>query len=46
MTIREYEEYDSLYGLEKFWAFHFYAGFPKDSDLEIHPKVGTTAVLA
>jgi hypothetical protein len=35
----DYESYDSLYGLEKLWAFHYYAGFPKDESLEIDPKV-------
>lgn len=30
----------SLYGLEKFWAFHHYTGFPKDQpNLEMLPKV-------
>lgn len=40
MTLKDFDAYDSLYGLEKFWAFHFYAGFPKDSGLEIHARVG------
>lgn len=34
-------EHGSLYGLEKFWAFHHYTGFPKDQpQLEMHAKVG------
>lgn len=28
-----------MYGLEKFWAFHHYAGLPKDQAIEIQPKV-------
>ncbi|GLC63381.1 hypothetical protein PLESTF_000030300 [Pleodorina starrii] len=39
MTIKDFDAYDSLYGLEKFWAFHYYAGVPKDSNLEIHPRL-------
>ncbi|GFR40100.1 hypothetical protein Agub_g652 [Astrephomene gubernaculifera] len=39
MTLKEFDTYDSLYGLEKFWAFHYYAGFPKDSNLEIHSRL-------
>ncbi|KXZ47077.1 hypothetical protein GPECTOR_38g314 [Gonium pectorale] len=39
MTVKDFDTYDSLYGLEKLWAFHYYAGFPKDSNLEIHPKL-------
>lgn len=30
----------SLYGLEKFWAFHHYGGLPEGSDVEIDAKVG------
>ncbi|PNH07979.1 La-related protein 1 [Tetrabaena socialis] len=37
MTLKEYETYGGLYGLEKFWAFHYYASFPKDA--VIHPKL-------
>jgi len=37
-TIRDFER-GSLYGLEKFWAFHHYSGLPKDSDIEIHPRL-------
>lgn len=29
----------SLYGLEKFWAFHHYSGLPKDSNVEISSKL-------
>lgn len=35
---QDYER-GSLYGLEKFWAFHHYAGLPKDQAIEIQPKV-------
>ncbi|GIL71970.1 hypothetical protein Vretifemale_2399, partial [Volvox reticuliferus] len=41
MTIKDFDVYDSLYGLEKFWAFHYYAGVPDDSNLEIHPRLKT-----
>ncbi|GIL45714.1 hypothetical protein Vafri_2882 [Volvox africanus] len=41
MTIKDFNVYDSLYGLEKFWAFHYYAGVPEDSNLEIHPRLKT-----
>ena len=38
---RESQDYDrgSLYGLEKFWAFHHYSGLPRDSDIEVNPKL-------
>jgi hypothetical protein len=40
LTLRDFE-HGSLYGLEKFWAFHHYTGFPKDQpQLEMHAKVG------
>ena len=32
---------NQLYGLEKFWAFHHYHGFPPDTKLEITPEVCT-----
>ncbi len=37
------QDYDmgSLYGLEKFWAYHHYGGIPKDEDVEIDAKVST-----
>ena len=40
------QDYDrgSLYGLEKFWAFHHYGGLPKDSGVEINPKVWIPSV--
>lgn len=39
MTLRDFEG-GSLYGLEKFWAFHHYTGFPRDQPgLEMLPKV-------
>jgi hypothetical protein len=31
--------YNSLYGLEKFWAFHHYSGLPKDSSVDIEPQL-------
>lgn len=41
------QDYDrgSLYGLEKFWAFHHYSGLPKDSGFEINPKVRVSVIL-
>ena len=44
--LQDYFDGDSLYGLEKFWAFHHYTGFPKGSGLEMEPRVrwhGTAA---
>lgn len=38
-VLRDYQLYHSLYGLEKFWAFHHYSGIPADSDVEIHPEL-------
>jgi hypothetical protein len=29
----------SLYGLEKFWAFHHYSGLPRDCGIEVNPKL-------
>lgn len=29
--LKDYQVYNSLYGLEKFWAFHHYAGVPQDA---------------
>jgi hypothetical protein len=31
LVLKEYQVYNSLYGLEKFWAFHHYAGVPQDA---------------
>lgn len=37
----------SLYGLEKFWAFHHYTGFPRDQpELEMLPKVRWAGLVA
>jgi len=36
--LQDYEN-GSLYGMEKFWAFHHYHGLPKSSGLEINSKV-------
>ena len=33
----------SLYGLEKFWAFHHYMGLPKGCGLQINKKVPLSA---
>lgn len=35
------QDYDrgSLYGMEKFWAFHHYCGLPKDQDIAMHPRL-------
>lgn len=38
-VLKDYKEYHSLYGLEKFWAFHHYSGIPKGSDIELHPEL-------
>jgi len=32
-------ERGSLYGLEKFWAFHHYCGLPCDSDIQVNPRL-------
>jgi hypothetical protein len=42
MTVRDVER-GSLYGLEKFWAFHHYSGIPKDLNVEVNPKVSSTS---
>ncbi len=39
MTLRDYER-GSLYGIEKFWAFHHYGGIPKGVEQAINPTVG------
>jgi hypothetical protein len=39
MTLREFQRYNGLYGLEKFWAFHHYSGLPADCTLEVHPEL-------
>lgn len=31
LVLKDYQVYNSLYGLEKFWAFHHYAGVPQDA---------------
>lgn len=45
-TLRYWESHEFLYGLEKFWAFHHYHGFPEGSDAEIHPKVTREGVAS
>eukprot|EP00877_Chromochloris_zofingiensis_P001922 jgi/Chrzof1/11730/Cz06g07100.t1 len=39
MTLKDFELYNNLYGLEKFWAFHHYGGIPKDEKVDINPKL-------
>lgn len=39
LALRDYKQMGKTYGLEKFWAFHHYHGFPKDSKLEMHAEV-------
>ena len=39
LSSRQDYERGSLYGLEKFWAFHHYGGLPKDAGVEINAKV-------
>ena len=39
-------EAGSLYGLEKFWAFHHYGGIPEGFDVEIHAKVTCRELVA
>lgn len=31
--------YNSLYGLEKFWAFHHYGGLPKEAGVDVQPEL-------
>ncbi|KAI8477097.1 MAG: hypothetical protein J3K34DRAFT_381829 [Monoraphidium minutum] len=35
VTLKEFKQYNGLYGLEKLWAFHHYCGLPADCDLEV-----------
>lgn len=48
MLVTQDFESGSLYGLEKFWAFHHYMGLPKGCGLQIDSKVsplrGTASV--
>jgi hypothetical protein len=39
LALRDYKQMGKTYGLEKFWAFHHYHGFPKDSKLQMHTEV-------
>jgi hypothetical protein len=32
-VLKDYQVYNSLYGLEKFWAFHHYGGVPVDANV-------------
>ena len=36
--LKDYQVYNSLYGLEKFWAFHHYAGVPQDAVVSMPQK--------
>ena len=38
MAVQDFDS-GSLYGLEKFWAFHHYMGLPKGCGLQINKKV-------
>jgi la-related protein 1 len=38
-VLKDYEAYNSLYGLEKFWAFHHYCGLPPSAGVDIHPRL-------
>lgn len=40
-----YEQDANLYGLEKFWAFHHYKGFPKSCKLQMNEKVRRPAAV-
>ncbi|WIA17331.1 hypothetical protein OEZ85_014194 [Tetradesmus obliquus] len=37
LVLKDYQNYGSLYGLEKFWAFHHYSGLPADGSVEVCP---------
>eukprot|EP00210_Caulerpa_lentillifera_P004580 g4370.t1 len=37
LVLKDYHEEGSLYGLEKFWAFHHYGGIPEESDVSVDP---------
>ncbi|KIZ04165.1 hypothetical protein MNEG_3791 [Monoraphidium neglectum] len=39
VVLREFKQYNGLYGLEKLWAFHHYCGLPADCDLEVDPDL-------
>lgn len=39
LSLRDYETMGKTYGLEKFWAFHHYHGFPADCKLEMNSDV-------
>jgi len=39
VTLREYKQYNGLYGLEKLWAFHHYCGMPADCDLDVNAEL-------
>jgi la-related protein 1 len=38
-VLKDYQRYNSLYGLEKFWAFHHYSGLPSDNSVEVCPQL-------
>eukprot|EP00882_Tetradesmus_deserticola_P033727 GHRQ01038551.1.p1 GENE.GHRQ01038551.1~~GHRQ01038551.1.p1 ORF type:complete len:281 (+),score=125.70 GHRQ01038551.1:87-845(+) len=39
LVLKDYQRYNSLYGLEKFWAFHHYSGLPADGSVEVCPQL-------
>jgi hypothetical protein len=39
LVLKDYARYNSLYGLEKFWAFHHYSGLPADNSVEVCPQL-------
>jgi la-related protein 1 len=39
LVLKDYQRYNSLYGLEKFWAFHHYSGLPADNSVEVCPQL-------
>jgi len=37
--VQDYRNFNNLYGLEKFWAYHHYGGVPKDQDIQLNEEV-------
>jgi hypothetical protein len=46
LVLKDYQVYNSLYGLEKFWAFHHYAGVPQDAVVSLPPSGQSAHELA
>lgn len=40
ITLLDYHR-GSLYGLEKFWAFHHFKGLPKEANIDVNTEVRT-----